>query len=263
METKQFCTSCGEEMVAGTNFCDICAHKVKTPQNQVKTPQNFEVMAKNVDLSQVNNQVGGIELVAKKPRFITFDELKNLFLAYSVIYFGFTLRRVLITGNIISSVFETSVILVAIFGIWFLIDKFVSYHYNYYPKFIYHPEKAFTSLIFSFIFIGFPPGRYVYRIFNQKLPLPRDILKVHYLTYFFLTMYGWLWFYLITFNFIGNYKIFIIIPFIIAISIGIAILPFGSFKVIYDTNKSNYFILVFFVLTLFIESYPLLFVFNF
>ena len=285
---ESFCTYCGHSLVPGTNICEGCGKMVpksvssdittnSTPQQHIQGDQVFttapfmnqasggfppssqgfpQQQQPNINDPKVKRNI--VEFVNIKPRLLTLSELKDVFLAYLVIYIGFISRR-LILGNIelFDAIFETVALILGIFGVWLIIDKLISYHYHLYPKFIYDPEKTLMSMIFAFFFIGFPPSYFRYRIWLKKLPKPNNIIKIQFLSNAILIAYGFFWYILLYLHSLP--EIFLLFPFIIAISVAIGILPFGNFKLILTWNRTLYIILIIATLILFIISFPLVF----
>ena len=274
-----FCTFCGKSLVPGSNICENCGRIVPKPQiPQADTSQanyNSNSMFSSPPITQDNYTQPGqtppqpnlndprikrnvVEFVNSRPKLLTFSELREVFLAYLVIYIGFILRR-LVVGNIDLNVaiFETIVLILGIFGVWLLIDKIVSYYYNLYPLFKFDPERTIMSMIFAFIFIGFPPGYFRYRIWLKRLPKPDNIMKIQFLTNFLLIIYGYFWFVMLFIHQLPD--IFKLFPFIIGISVLIGILPIGNFKLILSWKKSLYFMLLLLTILLVIVSFPFIF----
>lgn len=266
-------------MPLGSNLCISCGSIINQPERKNSSNSNFTNNNVNSTMntypsntpfplapqSQQRNKRGTIEFVSKKPNFLTSKEVKDIFIAYSVIYVGFVLRRIIFTDNtFLTSIIETIALIVSIFGVWFLIDKTISYLFHFYPKFVYDPEKSFMALIFAFIFIGFPPGYYKYRVWVNRLPKPNSIIKIQYITYLILISYGWVWYFLIIlFPELIVLDIISIIPFVISLSVGLGILPFGSFKLVLKHNKYLYYLLALLTIGLFIGSYQFLLLSNF
>lgn len=283
-----FCTYCGHSLVPGTNVCEGCGKFVPNPsqnansninQTQIDINQNYtyasgssippnvQVSNQQPDLTDPRVKRNVVEFVNIKPRLFTLSELKDVFFAYLVIYIGFISRR-LFFGNIdlFEAIFETIALILGIFGVWLLIDKLISYRYHLYPKFIYDPDRTIMSMVFAFLFIGFPPGYFRYRIWLKKLPKPNNLMKIQFLSNIILILYGYVWYFIIISHSFSNIllvnhpllDIFFFFPFIISLSVGIGILPFGNFKLILTWNKYLYIILVALTVALIILSFPYL-----
>lgn len=251
-------------MLPGTSICEACGKSVPKTRNVDSTTnqynQNSNSMFQNPPVKQYNYNTPNqqipqpdlndprikrniVEFVNIKPKFLTFSELKEVFSAYLVIYIGFILQRILFHDvELTEAIFETIALILGIFGVWLLIDKIVSYSYNLYPQFKFDPERIIMSLIFAFIFIGFPPGFFRYRIWVKKLPKPNNIIKIQYISSLILILYGYMWYILMVIHSLTD--IFYLFPFIIGISVGIGILPIGNFRLILKWNKFLYFVLL-------------------
>ena len=277
----RFCTYCGKSLLPGTSICENCGKQVPKPndpfQASANTSQgvyNSSSMFNTGSMTQVtsnttNNTIqkpdltdprvkrNVVEFVNTRPRLLTFAELREIFLAYLVIYIGFISRRILI-GNIdiFDAIFETIALILGIFGVWLLIDKIVAYRYNLYPRFKFDPDRIIMSMIFAFIFIGFPPAYFRYRIWVKKLPKPDNIMKIQYITNMSLILYGYVWYALLINHSLPD--IFLFFPFIIGISVGIGILPVGNNRLILGWNRNLYFLLLFLTFALILLSFPLL-----
>ena len=251
-------------MLPGTSICEACGKSVPKSLNGESSTaqynQNSNSMFQTPPVRQFNYNTPNqqipqpdlndprikrniVEFVNIKPKLLTISELKEIFLAYLVIYIGFILQRMFFHDvELTEAVFETIALILGIFGVWLLIDKIVSYSYNLYPQFKFDPEKIIMSLIFAFIFIGFPPGFFRYRIWVKKLPKPNNIIKIQYISSLTLILYGYLLYILMAIHSLSY--IFYLFPFIIGISVGIGILPIGNFKLILKWNKFLYIMLL-------------------
>ena len=276
----RFCTYCGNSLLPGTSICENCGKQVPKPDHPYEETKSSNQAIHNSnmfnstpvsqssynttnttmpkpDLNDPRIKRNIVEFVNTRPRLLSISELKEIFLAYLVIYIGFISRRILI-GNIdlIDAIFETVALILGIFGVWLLIDKIVAYRYNLYPQFKFDPERIVMSMIFAFIFIGFPPAYFRYRIWVKKLPKPNNIMKIQYISNMTLILYGYVWYALLINHSLPD--IFLFFPFIIGISVGIGILPVGNFKLILSWNKNLYILLLLLTFVLIIISLPLL-----
>ena len=279
---NSFCTYCGGKLIPGTSICEGCGKHVPKPSNTDgstnQLDQSSNSMFKNEPLTQTpantTNQTVNqpdlndprvkrniVEFVNTRPKLLTFSEIKEVFLAYLVIYIGFISRRIFFSNiDIFDAVFETIALILGIFGVWLLIDKFVSYWYNLYPQFKFDPDRIIMSMIFAFIFIGFPPSYFRYRIWVKKLPKPNNVMKIQYISNITLILYGYIWYFLLFTHSLPD--IFLFFPFIIGISVGIGILPVGNFRLILTWNRFLYFLLISLTAILIIVSLPMLFKAN-
>ena len=276
MENLTYCTSCGKSLVTGSNLCESCGKlNVKPVTTNNNTTSNYSNINStgsftNFSVNQTNQYTtqnnpnarnNSIDFVQNKPKFFTFNEFKDILLAYTVIYIGFVSRRIVLSEkSLLVSIFETIALIVGIFGYWLIIDKIISYKHNLYPKFIFDPNKSLMAMFFAFIFIGFPPGYYKYRVWIQKFPQPNNIIKIQFLINLLLVLYGYMWFIaIINFPalFIGS--VFLYFPFIISISVGFGILPIGTSSLMPKWNKYYYYFLVMITAALIVSSYGLAF----
>lgn len=280
LDTK-YCTYCGAVLLPGMSICEGCGKhvpkEVEGQQNSSSSYQDYQnsnsmfstdsqgyQQATTVnqpqpqpDLNDPRVKRNIVEFVNTRPRLLTFSEIKEIFLAYLVIYIGFISRRILISSiDIFHAIFETIALILGIFGVWLLIDKIVAYRYNLYPKFKFDPDRIVMSMIFAFIFIGFPPGFFRYRIWVKKLPKPNNIMKIQFISNFTLILYGYIWLALLMNHSLPD--IFLFFPFIIGISVGIGILPVGNFRLVMAWNKYLYFLLLILTAVLIVASIPFL-----
>ncbi len=280
MDSK-FCTYCGAVLLPGMSICEGCGKQVpKSVEDNNNTSasyqsyQNSNSMFSNnttgyqqppiqnqtipqPDLNDPRVKRNIVEFVNTRPRLLTFSEIKEIFLAYLVIYIGFISRRILISNiDLFHAIFETVALILGIFGVWLLIDKIVAYRYNLYPQFKFDPDRIVMSMIFAFIFIGFPPGFFRYRIWVKKLPKPNNIMKIQFISNISLILYGYIWLALLLNHSLPD--IFYVFPFIIGISVGIGILPVGNFRLVMAWNKYLYFLLLIMTFVLIILSIPFL-----
>lgn len=274
---SNYCSFCGHTLLAGSNICEGCGKIVPEPsivspntnqpiQNSNSMFQNSPFQNQGVNFGNQTQQPANIndprvkrnivEFVNVRPKFFVFKELKEIFLAYLVIYIGFISRRLFFSEiKLLDAIFETVALIIGIFGAWLVLDKIVSYSYNLYPQFKFDSEKIMMSMLFSFIFIGFPPGYFKYKIWLKKLPKPNNIMKIQYISNLLLLIYGYIWYFLLTsFDLPSIFNYF---PFIIAISVGIGILPIGNFRLILIWNRYLYFVLIALAIGLFVLSFPI------
>ncbi len=276
---KTYCTYCGSLLLPGTSICEACGKSIPKPAYNSTTNtqfnQNSNSMFQSSPVQQYNSNTANqntsqpdlndprvkrniVEFVNSKPKLLTITELKEIFLAYIVIYFGFIGQRLFLHDvELQQAIFETIALILGIFGVWLLIDKIVSYNYNLYPQFKFDPERILLSLFFAFIFIGFPPGYFRYRIWVKKLPKPNNIIKIQFISSLSLILYGYIWYFLIFTHSLPD--IFLFFPFIIGISVGIGILPIGNFRLILKWNKYLYIFLVIITVILTLLGFQMLY----
>ena len=207
-----------------------------------------------------------LEVVARKPALLNIREILNLLLAWGIIFLGFGLRRVMFRydSDITSILIETGLFIVVIFGVWFLLDKVSCRYFRLYTEFRFDASRALFAFIASIIFIGIPPGYNKYRVVASKPPKVTDIPKIQTFVLGGLLVWGVV---LLTSNFwIKDYYVayhletLFLVPFVIALSVGVNLLPFyGSpGSLVFASSKVAYYSLAALTALLFFTSLPFL-----
>lgn len=166
-----------------------------------------------------------VQFSAEKPPFVTPRELQELGLAYFFIVVGFAARRFILAGDLLMSILEASILVLGIFGVWYLLDKAISYRFRLFSVFRFEPSRVPLAVLFSFIFVGFPPGYYRYVIWVKNPPVAKNILAIQFFSYAFLTTYGFMVWALVMVHPPLATTILAIFPLVISLSVGVGLLP--------------------------------------
>ena len=205
---------------------------------------------------------GNIELVSEKPKTFRLKEIRDILLAWAVVYIGFSIQRFVILyltfSSDITTIFEsgffiqTFLFILAIFGPWFILEKIVSRYFHLYTEFNFDSNRAVFSFIAALIFFGIPPGYNSYKVHISHPPKGSDIPKIQMFVFTGLLVWGIIMLSIIV-SILQVYSInspIILfmeeIPFFLAISVGFNLIPFeGSAGwLIYRFSRPSYLALI-------------------
>jgi hypothetical protein len=251
---------------APLTHCPLCSHQLVNaacPHCGWKAPHG-SVQASLPAATTAARPEAAIEMVEKKPQIFTVREIADIFLAWLIIFLGFTARLILIepkkTIEIIT--LETAIIILAIFGAWFLFEKLASRYYHLYTEFKFDGNRAAFAFFVSFIFIGIPPGHNKYKVHVTHPPKVADIPKIQSLCLGTLLIWGiFIQMGLIIlgaeFLLLIRLEELLYIPFIIALTVGINLLPFyGTPGYLIKSSNILFYVLLFsVVIILFFTSF--------
>ena len=143
---------------------------------------------------------GNIELVSEKPTTFRLKEIRDILLAWAVVYIGFSIQRFVILyltfSSDITTIFEsgffiqTFLFILAIFGPWLILEKIVSRYIHLYTEIKFDSNRAVFSFIAALIFIGIPPGYNSYKVHISHPPKGSDIPKIQMFVFTGLLVWG-------------------------------------------------------------------------
>ena len=243
--------------------CPQCHYQPVSPMGCPKCgwkPNKVVIQARKPDGTVPKG--GNIELVSEEPRMIRVKEIRDVLLSWSVIYLGFTLQRFiylyLLSGLDIAAIFQsgfyiqTFIFIIAIFGPWFILEKFVSRYFHLYTEFNFDSSRAIFSFLAALIFFGIPPGYNSYKVHISHPPKGSDIPKIQMFVFTGLLLWGFIMLsfivYIVQIYNIQDPNVIFIesIPFFLAVSVGFNLIPFeGSAGwLIYRFSRPSYIALI-------------------